>query len=473
MKFCFIFTSILITVQTALAQSSVKVSDDLGTPRLSMKSPSATRASVFGQFRFESLQYMTTLPEAPSLTTSQFLSGRITAASYSRDPLSLNWAADLSAGTFFSLKQSYYSVQEIYVSTPLDERASISVGRKKYDWTEIDRIWSLGLWQPRYAIDALRPEDQGLTGLFFDYKNEKVQVLAFGSSLFIPTIGPEVREEDGTIKADSRWYRPPSRTSGNINISYKINAGDTRKLVSQESFGLKLRLGEEETGPWVAMAGGRKPVNDILLQRLYQAVTVNSQANFVVSPAVAHHQVFSSDLGYKFENVNLSVSYFEDDPETVLPPVGYAIQKFSPVKIYSTQMDWSIKELFSRPLQVQIGYMKTYGDVIQDIESDGAPNDFTIFTYRYRFSNAALAKIIGPLVTIKGRPLVTKIGYTYDFDQKGSILGTEFQYQWNRTWSYLVGVDVLGSDDPNSTSEGFINTYRANDRAYAGASYVF
>ncbi len=119
-----------MTAQTAWAQSSVKVSDGLGAPRLSMKNPSATRASVFGQFRFESLQYMTTLPETPSLTTSQFLSGRITAASYSRDPLSLNWAADLSAGTFFSLKQSYYSVQEIYVSTPLDERASLSIGEK-------------------------------------------------------------------------------------------------------------------------------------------------------------------------------------------------------------------------------------------------------------------------------------------------------------------------------------------------------
>ena len=471
--FCFIFSGLFFSV-TSGAQSSIKVDDDLLTvPRLSYSSNSAKRASVFGQFRFESLQYMTTLKETPSLTTSQFLSGRITAASYKRDPFSFNWAADLSAGTFFSLKQSYYSVQEIYVSTPLDDRASVSLGRKKYDWTEVDRVWALGLWQPRYAIDALRPEDQGLSGLFFDYRSEKVQVIAFGSNLFIPTVGPDVREEDGTIKADNRWYRPPSRKSGNFNLSYELDKGNLWELVSQESYGLKIRVGEEDSGPWIALAGGRKPVNDLLLQRLIHAVQVDGDANFVVNPEVVHHQVFSSDVGYKLENFKASISYFEDHPETILPPADYAIQRFSPIKIYSAQVDWNVKEFFSRPLQVQMAYMKSYGDDLYDIESNGAESDITLFTYRYRFSNAAMARVLGPLTSIYARPLITKFGYTYDFDQKGSILGMEFQYQWNRTWSYLAGVDILGADDSNSTSEGFINTYRANDRAYAGVSYVF
>ncbi len=471
-SFLFVF-SVFILTHKASAQSSTKVSDSLDAPKMSLPWPSAKRASVFGQFRFESLQYMTSLKDAPSLTTSQFLSGRITAASFKRDPFSVNWAADLSAGTFFSLKQSYYSVQEVYLSTPLDQQASLSIGRKKYDWTEIDRIWSLGLWQPRYAIDALRPEEQGLSGIFFDYQNEKVQILAFGSGLFIPTVGPDVREEDGTIKADNRWYRPPSRQSGNISISYKLDTGDVRKLVSQESYGLKLRIGDIETGPWIALAGGRKPVNELLLQRDLRGVQVNSEANFVVSPEVTHHQVFSTDLGYKFERVKASISYFEDQPETVLPPADYAIQQFKPVKIYSAQLDWSVNEFLSRPLQVQLAYMRSFGDIIQDIESNGDVTDFTLFTYRYRFSSAATARVLGPLTTFYGRPLITKLGYTYDFDQKGSILGMEFQYQWNRAWSYLLGVDMLGSDDADSTSDGFINTYRANDRAYAGVSYVF
>lgn len=453
-------------------QSTLKLPRE-ATQKSVMDLPSAQQKSIFGQVRFESLRYLSALDDEPQLTNSQFLSGRITAASYTRDPLSFNWAADLSAGTFFSLRQSYYSVQEVYVSTPLDESVNISLGRKKYDWTEIDRIWSLGLWQPRYAIDALRPEDQGLTGLFFDYKQGKVQFLAFASSIYIPTIGPDIREEGGEIKSDNRWYRPPSNFAGNIKINYEIDTGNITKLIQQESYGLKLRIGDEETGPWASLAGGRKPVNDILLQRLVRGVDYTSVAKFVVSPVVVHQQVFSADIGYQFENANISLSYFEDQPETYIPPEDYAVQKISPVKYYSAQADWSVREFIGRPVQLQLGYLKGLGNEVVDIESDGAANEITLLEQRYRFANAATFKIIGEVATVYSRPLVSKIGYIREFDQEGSILGVEFQYQWNRTWSFLVGMDSLGVDDKSEPVDGFINDYRANDRFYGGASYVF
>jgi hypothetical protein len=463
--------------QLAYGQSATivpeQLSDQTGVGKITLPWSSTSRASVFGEVRFESMQYMTTLKDESSLTYSQFLSGRIKGSSYNKAPLSFNWAADLSAGTFFAAKQSYYSVQEIYGSTPLSENVEVSVGRKKYDWTEIDRVWSLGLWQPRYAIDALRPEDQGLTGAFIDLKRQYVQLLLFGSPVFIPTMGPDVREQDGTIKSDNRWYRPPSRQAGNIDVSYKLNTGDTWNLVNQTSYGARLRVGETDRGAWFATAAGHKPVNDLILERCLHCVAVNSQATFVVSPKVDYHEVYSADLGYKFENVNYSISYFEDHPKTVLPPEDYAVQQLHPVKIYSAQMEWDINDFLSRSFQVQLAYMRSYGDMIQDIESDGSVSDITIFTYRYRFSNAALARIVSPLVNIYARPLITKFSYTYDFDQEGSILGLEFQYQWNHKWAYLLGTDILSSDNSNSNSDGFINTFRANDRAYAGASYVF
>lgn len=455
------------------AQSSTIQVQERPATQSTLKMPSAQQKSVFGQVRFESLQYMTPIEDEPQLSNSQFLSGRLTAASYNRDPMSFNWAVDLSAGTFFSLKQSYYSVQEIYASTLLDDKANISLGRKKYDWTEIDRVWSFGLWQPRYAIDALRPEDQGLAGLFFDYKQGKIQFLAFASSVFIPTVGPDIREENGQLKSDNRWYRPPSNQAGNIDLSYKLAVGDTWKLAQQESYALRLRLGDEELGPWMALAGGRKPINDLILQRCIRCVSFTSEANFIVNPKVAHHQAFSADVGYQFENWKISASYFEDQPEILTPPADYAVQRFFPVKFYSAQMDWNVREFIGRALQLQIGYLKGVGDQIVDVESNGAPSDITLFDRRYRFSNAASFKIIGEVATVFSRPLVSKIGYIREFDQQGSIMSLEFQYQWDRTWSFLAGVDMLGVDDKNTAKSGFINDYRANDRAYAGTSYVF
>lgn len=439
----------------------------------SAKLPWSEQATVFGQVRFESLQYLTALEDSPQLTNSQFLSGRMTATSFVRDTGRFNWALDLSAGTFFSLKQSYYSLQEIYASTLLDEKAQVSLGRKKFNWSEIDRIWAFGLWQPRYNIDALRPEDNGLTGLFFDYKTDHFQFLAFGSSLFIPTVGPEIREEDGQLKADNRWYRPPSSQSGKISLSYKLEYGDILDLVRQESYGLQVRLGKAEEGLWMAVSGGRKPVNDIAFQRCLRCVSADSEAEFIVGPRVTHHRVFSADLGYNLESFKTSVSYFEDQPETILPPADYAVQKFEPVKIYSLQAELSTKNFLNRTLLFQTAYLKTVGGQIQDIESQGQESEITLFTSRYRFSNAVNFSMLGDLTSIYSRPLMTKLEFIRDFDQKGSILGLELQYQWNRTWSYLFGFDSLSVDDNESTSDEFINVYRANDRIYAGASYVF
>lgn len=465
---------LLIFVPGLFAQAqSTSMDTKFNTPKNAMPLSSGKEKALLGYIRFENLQYMTRLEEAPELSSSQFLSGHLEARSYKEDPGTFNWAANISAGTFFSLRQSYYSVQEAFLSTPLDEKFEVTVGRRKYNWTEVDRIWSLGLWQPRYAIDALRPEDQGLTGFFFELHSGAVQFLAFASPVFIPTMGPDIREENGQLKSDNRWYRPPSSEAGNIELTYKIDTGDIWKLVQQESYGFHLRLGQEESGPWVAVAAGRKPVNDILYQRCLRCVSSDSLARFIVNPRVAHHDVASADIGYQFENLKASVSYYEDHPELLLPPEDYAIQKIFPIKAYAGQIDWDLQGLVNRSLNLQVGYLRTFGDRIQDIERSGVDTEVTLFRDRYRFSNAALFQALGDLTTLMSRPLVAKLSYIREFQQEGSILGLEFQYQWDRKWSFLAGVDLLGVDDKNNAKPGFINDYRANDRAYAGASYVF
>lgn len=469
-----VFWGLFLTSTKGFGQSNstrVPVPEE-PAPKTVISMPSTKQKSVFGQVRFESMQYMTVLRDDPQLTNSQFLSGRVTGASYDREPFSFNWAADVSAGTFFSLRQSYYSVQELYVSTPMTYRSHVSLGRKKYDWTEIDRVWALGVWQPRYAIDALRPEDQGLTGLFVDHKGDGYQVVGFASPIFIPTIGPDIREEDGQLQSDNRWFRPPSSQAGNIDLTYELRVGDVWELMQQTSYALRVRVGDEDLGPWMGLAGGRKPTNDLLFQRCLRCVPTSGPAKFVVSPRVAMSDVVSADVGYQFETWKISASYFEDRPELVLPPPDFAVQRFLPVKMYAAQVDWNVREILGRPLRVQFGYLRSVGNEIQDIESNGRLSDFTLFEDRFRFTHAALASVMGEIMTIKARPLVSKLMFLREFEQEGSILQLEFQYQWDRTWSFLAGMDSLGVDNPESR-DGFISDFRANDRIYAGASYVF
>ncbi|RYZ64191.1 MAG: hypothetical protein EOP09_16330, partial [Proteobacteria bacterium] len=196
------------------------------------------KRQIYGNLRLEGMQYMTTLPESPNLTYSQFLSAQV---SYIGET---NWfenAIDFGAGTFFSRSQSHIAVHELY-SSPRTANYRVYVGRKLNGWSAMDREWNMGVWQPYFEIDALRPEPQGLSGLFFDVNRDNYQFLAFASPLFIPTMGPGIREENGALVSDSRWYRSPVTEQDFIGrpipITYSLSVPETTKLASQQSYGV-------------------------------------------------------------------------------------------------------------------------------------------------------------------------------------------------------------------------------------------
>lgn len=432
--------------------------------------------SVFGQIRLENLQYLTSIPESPNLTRSQFLSGRLSMTSLSESPWSFDYVADVIAGTFFSQRQTHWMVNELSMSTLLNTNLRTSVGRKKYDWNELDQYWQTSLWQPQYSIDALRPEAQGLTGLFFDMDTEKLQVLGFYTPVFIPTVGAEIREENGGLVSDSRWYKAPSQTinlGNNANsISYRLDVPDRVKLIDNWGEGLLVRVGTKSSGPWMVLAAADKPVNDLVLSRNI-TVGINTEGVVIVEPDVVRHYIWSSDIGYSFESVKVIFSYLADRPHVKLPKAEWATQKLLPLQAYSGIIDLSLAGLVSRPLQVQVGYLKVFGGGIEDIESDGQKSDFTLLDTRLRFTNTFSAKAQGSFFNISNRPLITKVFYFYDWDQLGSLTGLEFQYLWSPTWTLLAGADFLGADESTDKPNGFLNQFRANDRVYGGLSYVF
>jgi hypothetical protein len=122
---------------------------------------------------------------------------------------------------------------------------------------------------------------------------------------------------------------------------------------------------------------------------------------------------------------------------------------------------------------MQISYLRVDGGAIQDIGSDGKPDDINLYDQRLKFTNAARIKIQGELARFFRRPLVTKFSYLYDKDQRGSMVNTEFLFYPTQEWALVMGADFLGVDDESFKPTGFLNQYRANDRVYGGMTYVF
>lgn len=440
-----------------------------------METPELSRpAQVFGQIRMETMQYFTPIPEQPQLTYSQFLSARLSGL---KETSWIDLAADVSGGTFFARGQSHYVVHEAYIATPGNTDLKAYLGRKKKDWSEMDRRWDLGMWQPTFAIDALRPEDQGLAGLFLDYDRPNFEFLVFATPIFIPNMGPDIREEGGGLVSSSRWYRAPSRDydfNNRINtIQYSLDVPETTKLVQNPGGGLMTRLGNKDRGPWAVASYGYTPVNELILKRQNFKDISQDNVDVTVSPDVTYHHIYSADVGYSFANLKASVSYLTDRPQEKRPDVDWSIQRVEALEAYSTALEFSLDDIFNKTLAFQVDYLKVNGGGITDILADGSADDFTLFDQRLKFTNALSFRVEGQLASFWRRPFVTRFKYLYDYDQKGSILNTEFLYYPSQRWAMIVGGDVLGVQDEDSTSARFINQYRANDRVYGGLTYVF
>lgn len=435
---------------------------------------SSSPAVVYGQVRMEGMQYFTPISESPQLTYSQLLSARLSAL---KETSWIDFASDISGGTFFSLGQSHFVVHEAYLATHGASGLKGFLGRKKKDWSELDRRWQLGIWQPKFAIDALRPEEQGLTGLFVNYNTQGLELVGFATPMFIPSMGPDIREEGGGLVADSRWYRTPSRDydfNNRINnIQYELNIPETAKLVANGGVAFMGRLGSKEKGPWVVASSGYLPVNELILKRRNFKDVSADKVDVTVSPDVTYHGIYSMDFGYSFSNLKASISYLQDEPREKLPDTDWSIQSLKSLRAYSAAFDFSLSNIMSKTLAFQLEYLKVEGGGIVDIIADGSADDMTLFDQRLKYTNALSFRVEGQLASFFHRPFVTRFKYLYEYDQRGSLLNTEFLYYPSQKWAVVMGGDVLGVQDETFNTSRFLNQYRANDRIYGGMTYVF
>lgn len=125
-----------------------------------------------------------------------------------------------------------------------------------------------------------------------------------------------------------------------------------------------------------------------------------------------------------------------------------------------------------RDLKIQLGYLRIDGGTINDINTRSEKDSFTLFDERFFFYNSVLFKTEGKLFRLFNRDFTTKFSYLRDFNQKGSLVNTEFQFFPTQRWAVLVGGDFISVDTENDSS-AFLNQNRANDRVYAGVNYVF
>lgn len=448
-----------------------------------------TRGTAHGSIDFNFTQYSASIAENPKLNQSQLLSAGLQ-LDFKTTRTSNH--LDFSAGKYLDLNNSTFSVQEMYSQMQFKNNSlSLAIGRKLEFWSQVDSDWQLGLWEPKYNSDSLRPVNQGLSGLFLKSQNGKFEFLGYASAIFVPTVNPDISEKNGELKSDSRWYKSPSPTGSVLDkdtkLFYSISMPELSKLVLNPGAGLRLRYGGQEPGFWASANYSRKPINSLFIKYDYNLAlqASGSQAEIAVSPTVSYHRLYGADFGWLFDQSAISVSYLTDEPETERPEneknsvtdenkTDWIKQEPGRVKIAALHAQTRAQLFnFVDPVELHFDYLKAEEKETHDIDAKGEDRG-ALFPYRLNFTNAASVKAVVS-TRLFSRNLVTSFRYLREFDQAGSLWSLATQYFPTAKWSVSMGADILGVDDGSvgNTDKHFLNQFRANDRIFGGLSYVF
>lgn len=462
----------LVLCSAAQAQSEVAASTQQNT--------APSRHSVEGYLRFEGMKYQSSIPDKSRLDQSLLVSAQLKAQANSEAG---RLGLDLAVGKYVDFDGSQYSVHELYSSAfGNGYRTQFSIGRKIEFWSQLDQDWQLGMWQPKSLFDSLRPEDSGLTGVFFRHQEGDSEILAFASSIFVPTMGPEIKQKNGSLVADSRWYHSPSSTfplfGKQTRIVYSLDTPELTKLINHSGFGLRFKMGSNSGGLWVSANAGHKPMNSLLLkykQKLFLPEQDPQTGEVSISPDVGYHQLWGADVGYRFSKSLLAaISYIEDRPESKTPEAPYVIQNPKAMKGFSFHLEDNFELPFlAEAITLTGNYLRILGGEILDYDNAGASQG-AIFDQRFNFTNAASLRT-DMSTYVFGRRLMSSLKYMREFDQHGSLLNGEFNFYPQKSLALIVGADILGVDNgqDSDVDTRFLNQFRANDRVYGGLSYVF
>ncbi len=375
-------------------------------------------------------------------------------------------------------RANYFKPYEFYAEINLsDSQKTLGLGRKILNWSETDRVWGRGLWQPRFFHDKIRSEEAGLTGFYFSSKQKTSDFTLFLMPIFIPDLGPTFDVEDGKIKSPNPWFRPPPPTVGVIgtsrDIRYSVDQPSLGEVMNNPGIAAQYGIRRGEDRYRISMA--HKPMNQLFLGFPYFAdlSSPDVPVDIRIHPEFPYHNILELESEHKLEEqVELVTSLVLDNPTSYPAQSGWVTQDIEDALLLSTLLKFR-NEILNRSVDFQLGLINLWGG---DLPDRGELNlDHTLFERRFQFQQAMLVGAKFPLAWIQGTPVYAKTRLIYDAKQEGGVFSGDLSYRFARRWEGNLGFDFLGllRSSGQEVSDGLLSLYRANDRISGGVSYVF
>ncbi|MBX3022740.1 MAG: hypothetical protein KF799_13790 [Bdellovibrionales bacterium] len=370
---------------------------------------------------------------------------------------------------------NYLDVYELYGRVRLSERWTLNVGRKLETWTEWESAWGQGLFQPRYLENKLDPQAAGLTGLFVDWQGDQARAALVALPLFIPDFGPMHSVSDDQFVSANPWFHAPAPQfvfrDVATDIRYSVNRPSAESVVFNPGVAAKFEVGHAYMS---RVSYAYKPMPQLLFGFPSRG-KFHHNADYMsieIGTRLRYHHVMAWDGVAPAGPWRLSASVVREMPVDDGGPEDFTSQQVSPAWIYALSASRPLEEEGPSAARVTFGFLKVVGgDALDRGDFSGQE---TLFERRFQYQEAYMGELSKPFRGLFSRPLVTALRVIYDRMQNGMVFSFRSGLAFNANWRADLSLDMLGllgGEAP--VHDGFLSTYRANDRVALGMSYVF
>lgn len=400
-------------------------------------------------------------------------------------------------------KHHYYRISSLAVNFPLPmEKFLLSVGFKNHLWSQADRYWNYGFWQPRYLIDPLRPKQIGLPGLYLSYKGDS-SLIFYASPFILPDIDARIRLTEGRPVSKSPFFDTPFQIKKETSkFSWEIEDLKSFSLLDVLKPAFAFQINHKTRFSGLSFSYAYKPVNRPQYSVLIPKTKLSSlpsvpdifsldeeelEKSLPKKPPIYHIK----NLEYTFLHHHLATLEAEMLPSPYLSLTG-SLTYENPESLDLSDPLWvsqgreshltaaflfRIKDSINK--QEAVFFTLAYSDVFE-IKSRTPNTNVWLKEYQYYFSGGkdwknslATSLEYSTKAILKGYDFNIRLNYA--LDNKLYLLSFENSASFSSSFRIYLSGDLFlkFAEQAASFSSSYITRYRNMSRIIAGAEYVF
>ena len=382
-------------------------------------------------------------------------------------------------------KKHYFSLNELALTFPFfsSSYTTFTLGSRNQDWSEADKYWNLGLWQPRHIVDPFRPSQMGLPGLYVDWAGP-VFMTFFASYFSLPDIIIYPDLVDGKIQSKNPFFIDPIVTD-QVGVTTKwdldhFQAFDWASFLKPAAgFQLKHQLPHSELSVSYAYKTINQLQYSVLLKKIALSTLSKDNKSIVIKDLrydIGYHHLATVEVKVMpVDAMTFFVSLFYEKPKSKKSRKDWIQEDFESHLTTSFYTRFRTESSFDQKI-FTFGYIKVFESKLRDDKSNLITEDIELlFGRSFDWNEAASFSMeYYTKKILSGYNFNLRMNYA--LDSKFYLVNFENDFYFTPYFRTYFSGDVLfrlNNSDSVSQARVSIARYENLSRLIFGVRYVF